>query len=232
MNALAEFPGQQRRAVSPYARRLARERGLDLTALTGSGPEGRVVAADVLSWRPRIVEAPVADLPTHPSVPVFSLSTSVSLAAFYRLSADAARVGLEIAIEDAAGRAVRAALEYDASGGLAIETEGRQVMLAADAGLSIGAERRLRLEALASGTDAAGKPALASLLVLRSTRVVPSALPLLPFRKLRFSLFVDPDREAGHALLCADSGEMPEQRAATVLESFAQALEQPLALLA
>lgn len=232
MNALAEFPGQPRRAVSPYARRLARERGLDLTELTGSGPDGRVVAADVLSWRPKVVEAPVADLPAHPSVPVFSLSTSISLAALNRLSADAGRIGLEIAIEDAAGRAVRAALDGEASGGLAIEADGRQVMLAADAGLSIGAERRLRLEALASGTDASGKPALASLLVLRSTRVVPSALPLLPFRKLRFSLFVDHDREVGHALLCADSGKMSEQRAVTVLEAFAQALEQPLALLA
>jgi pyruvate dehydrogenase E2 component (dihydrolipoamide acetyltransferase) len=36
-----------RRKASPLARRLARERGLDLGRLTGSGPEGRIVADDI-----------------------------------------------------------------------------------------------------------------------------------------------------------------------------------------
>ncbi|MEM9744484.1 MAG: 2-oxo acid dehydrogenase subunit E2 [Pseudomonadota bacterium] len=35
--------------ASPIAKRLARERGIDLTTLTGSGPMGRIVEADVLS---------------------------------------------------------------------------------------------------------------------------------------------------------------------------------------
>jgi pyruvate dehydrogenase E2 component (dihydrolipoamide acetyltransferase) len=38
--------------VSPIARRLAVERGLDLTALTGTGPMGRIVEADVLAFEP------------------------------------------------------------------------------------------------------------------------------------------------------------------------------------
>jgi pyruvate dehydrogenase E2 component (dihydrolipoamide acetyltransferase) len=33
--------------ASPLARRLARERGLDLEGMTGSGPEGRIVAGDI-----------------------------------------------------------------------------------------------------------------------------------------------------------------------------------------
>jgi pyruvate dehydrogenase E2 component (dihydrolipoamide acetyltransferase) len=33
--------------ASPLARRIARERGLDLAAITGTGPEGRIVAEDV-----------------------------------------------------------------------------------------------------------------------------------------------------------------------------------------
>ena len=33
--------------ASPLARRIARERGIDLAALTGTGPEGRIVAEDV-----------------------------------------------------------------------------------------------------------------------------------------------------------------------------------------
>src|SRR5207253_10527528 len=36
-----------RAKASPLARRIARERGIDLRSLTGTGPEGRVVAEDV-----------------------------------------------------------------------------------------------------------------------------------------------------------------------------------------
>ena len=39
--------GNGRIKASPLARRLARERGIDLTALHGTGPEGRIVADDV-----------------------------------------------------------------------------------------------------------------------------------------------------------------------------------------
>jgi pyruvate dehydrogenase E2 component (dihydrolipoyllysine-residue acetyltransferase) len=38
--------------ASPLARRLARERGIDLAALVGSGPHGRIVKADVEHARP------------------------------------------------------------------------------------------------------------------------------------------------------------------------------------
>ncbi|MFV8755333.1 dihydrolipoamide acetyltransferase family protein [Nannocystaceae bacterium ST9] len=40
-------PGDRRIAASPLARRLVREHGLDLAAITGSGPHGRIVKADV-----------------------------------------------------------------------------------------------------------------------------------------------------------------------------------------
>ncbi len=39
-------PGERVKA-SPLARRIARERGIDLATLTGTGPEGRVIAEDV-----------------------------------------------------------------------------------------------------------------------------------------------------------------------------------------
>jgi pyruvate dehydrogenase E2 component (dihydrolipoamide acetyltransferase) len=45
---------------SPLARRIARERGIDLATLRGTGPEGRVVAEDVeRGWRPPLA-APAA----------------------------------------------------------------------------------------------------------------------------------------------------------------------------
>ncbi|WP_397395174.1 biotin/lipoyl-containing protein, partial [Phenylobacterium sp.] len=39
--------GSQRILASPLARRLAAERGLDLASLSGSGPHGRIIRADV-----------------------------------------------------------------------------------------------------------------------------------------------------------------------------------------
>ena len=43
--------------ASPLARRLARERGVDLTAVAGSGPGGRIVEADVLAAADAAVNA-------------------------------------------------------------------------------------------------------------------------------------------------------------------------------
>ncbi|MBA3432563.1 MAG: 2-oxo acid dehydrogenase subunit E2 [Actinobacteria bacterium] len=44
----ASTPGSGERVkASPLARRIARERGLDLSALTGTGPDGRIIAEDV-----------------------------------------------------------------------------------------------------------------------------------------------------------------------------------------
>jgi pyruvate dehydrogenase E2 component (dihydrolipoamide acetyltransferase) len=44
-------PRQRRRLASPKARRLAQERGVDLGSLTGSGPNGAIVAADIENAR-------------------------------------------------------------------------------------------------------------------------------------------------------------------------------------
>lgn len=56
--------------ASPAARALARERGLDLATLQGSGPQGRVVRADVLAARAvaRSGASPVRSAEAHPPV--------------------------------------------------------------------------------------------------------------------------------------------------------------------
>ena len=55
--------------ASPLARRIARERGIDLGAVAGTGPEGRVVAEDVertaASGAPTPAAAPAAAAPTE-----------------------------------------------------------------------------------------------------------------------------------------------------------------------
>jgi pyruvate dehydrogenase E2 component (dihydrolipoamide acetyltransferase) len=55
--------GDGRVKASPLARRIARERGLDLGGVSGSGPGGRIVKADVeraIAAAPPAAEAPVA----------------------------------------------------------------------------------------------------------------------------------------------------------------------------
>jgi pyruvate dehydrogenase E2 component (dihydrolipoamide acetyltransferase) len=59
--APTEPAGRRRRPLaSPKARRLAQERGIDLAAVTGSGPRGAVVAADLETATAPAAEAPAA----------------------------------------------------------------------------------------------------------------------------------------------------------------------------
>jgi pyruvate dehydrogenase E2 component (dihydrolipoamide acetyltransferase) len=46
--------------ASPLARRIAADKGLDLTAIAGSGPHGRIVKADVETAQPKPAMAPAA----------------------------------------------------------------------------------------------------------------------------------------------------------------------------
>ena len=55
----AETDGEVR--ASPIARRLARERGLDLTQVTGTGPGGRIVEKDILGYTPPAAPTPAAE---------------------------------------------------------------------------------------------------------------------------------------------------------------------------
>ncbi|MBK5933112.1 2-oxo acid dehydrogenase subunit E2, partial [Rhodovulum imhoffii] len=70
----------ERLFASPLARRIAAEKGLDLTQIAGSGPRGRIVKADVETARaaPRPQAAPTAPAPAAASGP-----SADSVAALY-----------------------------------------------------------------------------------------------------------------------------------------------------
>ncbi len=55
--------------ASPLAKRLAKEKGVDLAAVTGSGPHGRIVKSDVNGAKPGAAPAaaPTANLPAAPA---------------------------------------------------------------------------------------------------------------------------------------------------------------------
>src|SRR5438067_961131 len=61
-------PGGELRA-SPAARRLAQDRGIDITTVVGTGPGGRIVEADVMAAMERRSAAPAAPGPVGPGRP-------------------------------------------------------------------------------------------------------------------------------------------------------------------
>ena len=60
----APASGNGRIKASPLARRIARERGIDLSAVAGTGPEGRVVAEDVERATATAAPTPTLSAPT------------------------------------------------------------------------------------------------------------------------------------------------------------------------
>jgi len=76
-HAPAESPANGRVKASPLARRLARERGIDLASLQGTGPEGRIVARDVEGAEARPA-APAAPSGEVEQVPLTSVRKTIA----------------------------------------------------------------------------------------------------------------------------------------------------------
>jgi len=233
---------QTRLAVSPYARRLARERSLPLETLRGSGPGGRILAADVQAFVP--VAAPVvspkvapAAAPLSPTAPrIAAFATSVALGALQDLLAALESSGHVFAIDDvllrAAGRAFVEMPEAARLGGacVALELAGRQTVFAVIPEMPLTSLRAMRLAALADSRDDTETPATLSLRLLPASDIRPVMTPLLRGRAMR--LTVSPDTPGGHAecLLTIDAASVDEATAAAWLATLKSVIEQPLRL--
>ena len=77
-------PAGARVFASPLARRIATEKGLDLTKITGSGPHGRIVKADVEGAQP-MAATPVAAAPPAASAAAPTMATSASAESVIRI---------------------------------------------------------------------------------------------------------------------------------------------------
>lgn len=56
--------------ISPRARFMAREKGVDITLIKGSGPNGRIIASDIESAKPSMPQPPSPEvIPASPAVP-------------------------------------------------------------------------------------------------------------------------------------------------------------------
>jgi pyruvate dehydrogenase E2 component (dihydrolipoamide acetyltransferase) len=62
--ATGEASGETRIKASPLARRIARERGIELAQIQGTGPEGRIVAEDVERAQAAPTPTPAAGVPS------------------------------------------------------------------------------------------------------------------------------------------------------------------------
>lgn len=81
---------EERQRISPLARRLAREHGLDLNDVTGTGIGGRVRKEDILAYleqRPSVATAPV-QAPSAPAAPVATQQVAVAPAPTYTMGED------------------------------------------------------------------------------------------------------------------------------------------------
>ncbi|RUX97525.1 MULTISPECIES: E3 binding domain-containing protein [unclassified Mesorhizobium] len=233
--AVAQTP---RLAVSPYARRLARERALPLETLRGSGPGGRILGADVLGFVP--VAAPV-NLPdiVAPSVAtprIAAFAASVALTALRDLLAALESTGRAFDFDDVLLRAVGrvcgeipdAAKAGETS--VAMELAGRQAVFATVPELPLTSLHATRLAALADSRDDAEMPALLSIRLLPASSIRPLMLPLLPGRAMRLAVSVSSASDHAECLLVTDAASVDEGIAAAWLAALKSAIEHPLRL--
>ncbi len=73
--ATAAIPVGPRVFATPLARRIAADKGIDLSTITGSGPKGRIVKADVGDAKPSSAPMPVAAASMPAPAPVATQST-------------------------------------------------------------------------------------------------------------------------------------------------------------
>lgn len=138
--------------VTPLARRLASERGIGLNRIAGSGPNGRIVAAD-------IAKAPAASAGTGSAQ--FTLVADVDVGRVIAMRGEAKAAGAEFTISDFVIKAWAAALkritpEADTDIGLVRNVDGKRVtsMVSDAASKSLTNVAKEALEDIAAGAAA------------------------------------------------------------------------------
>lgn len=232
----------RRLAVSPYARRLARERDLPLETFRGSGPGGRILAADVLGYVPVAapvnqpdVVAPAATL-SFAASRIAAFATSIALGALRDLLAALESSGKAFDIDDILLRAAcRAFVENPdaakaAGAPVALELAGRQAVFTAAPEMTMTSLRTMRLEGLADERDEKAKPAALSLRLLPASDIRPVMMPLLPDRSMRLTISLNTAGDHAECLLTADTASVDEAAGAAWLAALKSVIENPLRL--
>ena len=227
----ATSPTSARRAISPRARRLAHERGIALELLAGTGPSGRITAADVVAFVPRPA-APAATGGPQAS----ALGTTIALAAMQAVLTGFGDAATPFSLEDVVLRAAGCALDDVSAAGqidgtpVALERRQGQLVFSHIRRGSLGPLRARRLAAIEAAQDQSAQPAALSLRLLEASDVRPVVMPLLPGRAMRLVLAAGTG--SGECLLSFDASQIDEEAATELLARFKAYLEVPLRLLA
>lgn len=223
-----------RTAASPYARRLARERGVPLADLRGSGPRGRILAGDVIGHVVAPLEIQPAALARSSETVspdrVAAFAVTIDLRAANTLIEQFATAGRAFDLTDLFLRAAALAMEATTLKGVALEIDRRQIVFGDIPGLSMTAMRAGRLQAMQASTDDAAEPASFSLRVLASQAVRPVMLPLLAGRSMRLIVGADQRGDRAECLLVTDLAAIDEDQAAAWLDSVKASIETPFRL--
>jgi len=240
--------GADRVRATPYARRLARERGQPLAAIRGTGPSGRIVGQDVATFVPTPTPTPVsASAAEGPAArpapaartgrPVAAFAAEIDLTSAVRIIGELRELAPEIGLIDlllkAAATAVRllpraAANDAPVVVGLAGTKNGGRDL----AGLDRLALRAIAvLRAKETSQDQQSSAALSLTLIERSG-IRPLAAPVPAGRVASLMVAAGGGDRVGQCLLSYDPAALDAEAAADLLLSFKTFVEIPLRLLA
>jgi len=226
-----------RTLASPYARRLARERGVSLALVVGSGPNGRIVAGDVpltpvaapaATPVPAPAAAPAHAAPPAPVVPARSISAFAAAIDLAPLAEFIAASGSELSID---AFLVRAAARSAGQHGSAIrwmKPEGGAVTIPRAVALAPTEIARL-IGGEAEAAAAADAAMVVSRLAVKGVRPVAGGLPAEV--ALRILVVAGDDAVTAEALIVHDADAIAEGEAADIITRFRDLIETPLRLL-
>jgi len=221
-----------RTLASPYARRLARERGVALGSLVGSGPNGRIVAADLA----RAVIAPPVEIPAAAppaavvaaaALPARQISAFAVTIDLEPLAAFIAACGTGLPIDAFLVKAAARAAGDRAQAIRWVKPEGGAVTI--PRAVALAPTEIARLLATEPDTADSGKAFVLSRLVGKGVRPVAGSLPA--DADLRLLVIGADDAATVEGLLVHDAEAVPEADAVSLLASLRDLIEVPLRLL-
>ncbi|MFI5410808.1 E3 binding domain-containing protein [Kaistia sp. UC242_56] len=225
-----------RTLASPYARKLARERGIPLALVTGSGPNGRIVAEDLRAApaaAPEVAAPVVEPVPAPAAVaPVVVAARSISAFAatidLAPLSSFLVASGSALSIDAFLVKAAARAAGAEAEAIRWIKPEGGAVTIARPLTLA-PTEIARQIGSDADAASAEGKVMVVSRLAARGVRPVAGSLPT--GIDLRILVVAADGSETAEALVVHGADAIAETEAGDILTCFRDLLEAPLRLL-
>jgi hypothetical protein len=214
--------------VTPLARKLAQERGLNLVHIRGSGPRGRIVATDV---------QPVPEQEPRRSerIQTSALGVEFSLVPIETMLDAFSRAGLSIDLEDVAIRAMSAVLSAmrESGGGpdtsVYLELGSLNLRFDGASTMSLSAIHKARIEG--SRGDQAQPAAALSIKILDTGGITPILLPPLPGFEMRLLIAGAGRAGEANATLFFNEERVEVEVATSILGSLKQRLERPALLL-